>query len=310
MRSEDRSLFNMTPGMRLAIFLGTTGISMILGAFITFSIVAGYFHVGFAETQRVLLQPQNAPISLFANALASAIAFLIPSFAVAFFTKGSIPSNMGFSTISNPRQIQWVILLAFSGLLLSGALASLTELIPVPSTFKAWADGLEASYKKALMAMTQMHSIGDLFLNLLAVALIPAVVEELYFRGALQTTLKKWSGNAIIAIIITSIVFSAFHFSYFGFLSRMGLGIVLGFIFEYSKSIWLAMLLHFINNGVAIIALYLVRAEPTKVDKVMDENLPLYWGVVAVALVVFLLTKLKNDANYIKHEQLEKDILE
>ncbi len=310
MRSEDRSLFHMTPGMRLAIFLGTTGISLILGAFITFSLVAGYFHVGFTETQRVLLQPQNAHISLFANALASVIAFLIPSFAVAFFTKGAIVGNMGFRPINNPIQIQWVILLAFSGLLLSGALASLTELIPVPVNFKSWANGLEAAYKKALMAMTQMHSIGDLIINLLAVAFIPALVEELYFRGALQKTLKDWSGNAIIAIVITSIVFSAFHFSYFGFLSRMGLGIVLGFIFEYSKSIWLSILLHFINNAVAIVTLYLVRADAVKVDKVMDENLPLYWGIVAVALVAFLLIKLKTASNYTNYARLENDILE
>ncbi len=298
MRSEDRSLFEMTPGMRLAIFLAATGISMILGALITFSIVAAYLHVGLSDIQMALMEPGNGHISLFANAFASLIAFLVPSIAVAFFTRGAIMENMGFKSVSSFKLVQWVILLAFSGLLLSGALASLTEKIPVPVNFKNWADKLEETYKKAMMAMTQMNSFGDLLINLLAVALIPAIVEELYFRGSLQKTLRDWSGKPLLAIVITAIVFSAFHFSYFGFLSRMALGILLGLIYEYTKTIWLPALLHFINNGIAVIALYSVRGDQHKIDKVMDENLPIYWGVIALAMVTYLLYRLKQEAHY------------
>ncbi len=307
MSYKDRSLFYMLPGMRLAILIAATGISMILGAFITFSIVANYLHVGLTEIQTVLLLPKNAHVSLFANALASIIAFMLPSFAIAYFSKGPILQNFGFKKIESIKWVGWVILLALAGLLLSGATATLTEMIPIPVSFKQWAEELEASYKKAMMVMTQMNSIGDLLINLFAVALIPAIVEELYFRGALQKTLLAWSGKPIVAIVVTAIIFSAFHFSYFGFLSRMVLGIVLGFIFEYSRTIWLPIILHFINNGIAIITLYTVRGNHQKMNKVMDENLPLYWGIVAVALVVYFLHCLKKDTNY---ERLEKNILE
>jgi membrane protease YdiL (CAAX protease family) len=294
MRSEERSLFEMTPGMRVAIFLATTGISMILGALITFSIVAAYLHVGFTEIQMVLMQPGNGHISLFANAFASLIAFIVPSIAVAFFTKGAMKDNMGFKSIASFKLIQWVVLLAFSGLLLSGALASFTELIPIPVNFKNWANGLEETYKKAMMAMTQMNSIGDLLINLLAVALIPAIVEEIYFRGSLQKTLHDWTGRPMLAILITAIVFSAFHFSYFGFLSRMALGIILGLIYEYTKTIWLPILLHFINNGMAVMVLYRVRGNQHQIDKVMDQNLPIYWLVISLGLVSYILYRLKQ----------------
>ena len=305
MRSENRSLFQMRPGMRLAVFIALTGISMIIGAMISFSIVAAYLHVGFAGIQHALLAPENAHIALFANALASIIAFLLPGIAAAYFTEGSLLVNMGFAPVKHPKLIQWVVLIAFTGFLLSGALASLTEKISIPVNFKNWAEGLEVTYKKALMAMTQMHSVGDLLINLLAVAIIPACVEELYFRGALQKNLKDWSGKPMIAIVVTAIVFSAFHFSYYGFLSRMALGIVLGLIFEYTGSIWLAILLHAINNGVAVIALYTVKGNPDKVDKVMDENLPMYWGVVAIVLLIILFKNLIKDADY---GRLEKSI--
>ena len=298
MRSEDRSIYHMSPPVLFFLLLGITAISLIIGGLITFSIVAGYLHISFAETQLALLDAKNAHIALFANAFASLIAFLVPSFAVAFFTNGRIAKNMGFKCIKSIRLVYLVLLLSFVGLLLSGSAASLTEKIPVPTNFKAWATGLENTYKQAMLAMTKMNSIGDLLFNIVAVALIPALVEELFFRGALQKTIKNWSGHAVISIVITAIIFSAFHFSYFGFLSRMALGILLGLIYEYTKTIWLPALLHFINNGIAVIALYSVRGDQHKIDKVMDENLPIYWGVIALAMVTYLLYRLKQEAHY------------
>jgi membrane protease YdiL (CAAX protease family) len=284
--------------MRIALFIAISGISMIIGAFVTFSIVASYLHVGFDQIQRVLLSPEHARLALFSNAFASVIAFLIPSIGVAYFAEGPIWKNLGFEKVANAKLFLWVILLSIAGLILSGALASVTELIPIPQAVKTWANGLEANYKQALMTMMQMHSIADLLINLAAVALVPAIVEELYFRGALQSNLKAWSGNYWIAIIVTSIIFSAFHFSYFGFLSRMGLGIVLGFIFQYTKSIWLCILMHFINNGIAIVALYSAKGDMAKSDKIMEEHLPMYWGAFAIVLVVNLLKQIKKEANY------------
>jgi hypothetical protein len=159
----DRSLLESTPAMRLAIFIAITGISMILGAWLSFSIVAAILHVGFAQIQLVILQPEHAALAQFANALASLFAFLLPSIVVAYLSKGSLKTNMGLSLKPTVKQMIWVMGLALAGFLLSGALGNLTEQIPVGASFKNWADSLEANYKRALVAMTQMHSIFDLF---------------------------------------------------------------------------------------------------------------------------------------------------
>ena len=74
----------------------------------------------------------------------------------------------------------------------------------------------------------------------------------------------------------------------------MALGIILGCIYYYTKTIWLPILLHFLNNGIAIVTLYTVRENPTNVDKIMDDNLPIYWGGVALIGIYFLLRQLKN----------------
>jgi membrane protease YdiL (CAAX protease family) len=305
MEASENSIFNMSPGYRMALFLGATGISMILGALISFSLVAAYMHVPFSQLQSVILAPANSKIAQFANALASIIAFGLPSVAVAAFTKGRIYSTMGFLIKPKNEQIILVVLLAIAGLFLSGALGDLTDKIPVTAGIKAWADGLEAQYKQALMAMTQMKSIVDLLYAIIAVALVPAVVEELFFRASLQKILIDWSGKPYLAIVVTAILFSAFHFSYFGFLSRMSLGIVLGCIYYFSKSIWLPMLMHFINNAIGITALYFVRDDPKKVASVLEGNLTYYWIFVAIIVVYFLLKQLKNNT---QNAGLEKSI--
>ena len=303
MENTQRSLFTMTPPMRLALFLGATGISMILGALISFSLVAALLHIGINDIQKIILEPQYASTAQFANALASIIAFGLPSFAVAFFTKGNLAQNMGFAPIKSYHQVGLVVLLALAGLVLSGALGTLTEKIPIGLSFKNWAEALEAQYKKALVSMTQMHSVIDLLYALLAVAIVPAIVEELYFRGAFQKTVADWTGKPILAILITALFFSAIHFSYYGFLSRMALGVLLGFIYEFTKTIWLPILLHFINNGIAIVALYWVRNNPAKIEKAMDENLPMYWGLIALGAIYILFIQLKKNK---EHAGLEK----
>ena len=305
MLSSQTSLFHMPPGLKMAVFIGLSGISLILGGLISFSIVAALLHLPFSELSSALLLPKNASIAQFANALASFIAFGLPCIAVAFFSKDKLSVELGFLRIKNLNQIGLVILIAITGLFLSGALGDLTEKIPIPITLKNWASQMEAQYKKALVAMTQMKSVLDLLFAILAVAVVPAIVEELFFRASLQKILMDWTGKPYLAIVVTAVIFSAFHFSYFGFLSRMSLGIILGIIYFYTKTIWLPMLMHFINNGIGITTLYFVRNNPEKMESVIDGNLPYYWVFAAIIVLIFLCKKLKETTTNV---QLEKSI--
>ena len=129
-------LFDMRPPMRIALFLGLTGIGMIAGALISFSLVAGLLHIPFADMQKVLLQPEYASMAQLANALASIIAFGLPSIVLAIMAKENWHTHLGFAPINSYQQIGIVILLALTGLVLSGALGSLTEKIPIPTNLK------------------------------------------------------------------------------------------------------------------------------------------------------------------------------
>jgi len=163
---------------------------------------------------------------------------------------------------------------------------------------------MKASEEKAAQlteAFLFMPRPSDLVINLFIIALIPAIGEELLFRGVIQPLFKQLIRNTFWAILCTSILFSAMHLQFYGFLPRMVLAMVLGYLLEWSGSLWLPMLLHFLNNSVAVLMVYFYP------DINMDEigttggNV---WGlVISVLLTAGLLFFIYTQG---RKEQVEK----
>ena len=93
----------------------------------------------------------------------------------------------------------------------------------------------------------------DVYVNIIVIALLPAICEELFFRGALQRVMIHLTKSPVLGIIIAAFLFSALHLQFAGFLPRMFLGIVLGVLYWYSGSLWTCMLAHFVFNGIQVI---------------------------------------------------------
>src|SRR5688572_32690696 len=93
-----------------------------------------------------------------------------------------------------------------------------------------------------LESFLKVNTTGDLIINIIVIALIPAFCEEMLFRGALQRVVIHLTKNPWAGIIITAIVFSALHMQFQGFLPRMFMGIVLGALYWYSGSLWTSIL--------------------------------------------------------------------
>ena len=142
---------------------------------------------------------------------------------------------------------------------------------------------------------------GSLFSGLLIVAALAAISEELLFRSVIQKAFVKICKNAHVGIILTAIVFSAFHGDFFGFVPRFILGLMLGYMFYLSGSIFPSMLMHFVNNGTIVMLYYLNKKEVINVD-IETFGLTDNWLVIALSLIVtvaiFIVCnrlRLKND---------------
>ena len=154
-----------------------------------------------------------------------------------------------------------------------------------------WMLVFDDSAEKITKYFLKMNTLGDLFFNLLVIAIIPAIGEELLFRGYLQQKMTKWLGKPHVAIIVTAFLFSAIHMQFQGFLPRFALGLVLGYLFYWSGSLWLPIIAHFFNNAMAVTFAY-----PTFFNyDYLTENTATwqeaFFSFMAVGLLIFLLQK-------------------
>ena len=105
--------------------------------------------------------------------------------------------------------------------------------------------------------MLSLTNPADLLLQIFVVALVPAVCEELFFRGALQQLLQEWFRNAHVAVIVASLIFSLVHGDIYGFVPRFFLGVLLGYLFLQSGSLLVNVCAHFFNNALIVVLFFL-----------------------------------------------------
>lgn len=288
---------------QLAFLLGFMGFSMVLSAFLIPFLGGMLMHVSFQQALVKINLPENANIARLLNTLASLFVFFFPALALARIISKRPFTQLGFRTGISPKQILLLLGLSVASIMLSGALGELNEWIPLPAKWYAKAKEMEEVYKASMLSMATMKSFTDYLLSLIVLAAAPALFEEVLFRSGFQQVFVGWTQNKWMGILITSVLFSAFHFSYFGFLPRLALGLVLGLIFYYSKNIWLSILLHFLNNALVVTQLYIAGKQGKSITKTMDESIPIWWGLLSICILVYLFRSFKKESIRIENNK-------
>lgn len=131
---------------------------------------------------------------------------------------------------------------------------------------ETWMRDSEDSAGKLTDAFLSTDQWGGFLVNLFMIAGLAAVGEELIFRGILVRLFREWTGNIHLAVIIPALLFSAMHLQFYGFFGRVLLGIILGYLFIWSGSLWVPILLHFLNNAMAVILAFMTKRGVLNVD--------------------------------------------
>ncbi|MHB8259679.1 MAG: CPBP family intramembrane glutamic endopeptidase [Bacteroidia bacterium] len=184
-------------------------------------------------------------------------------------------------------------------------LESLNAGIHLPSSFSSieeWMRAKENEAEKITMLFFEDKSMGGLVINLLVMAFMAALSEEIFFRGLLQQLFIKNKVNAHVAIVITAILFSAFHLQFFGFIPRMFLGIVLGYLYYITQNLWVSITAHFCNNAFAVVAMHFYNQDITGTEATANTEQPIgvAFVLLSLAMVVGQLVMLQRYANKIK----------
>lgn len=225
--------------------------------------------------------------------VSSIMMFVVPPIVYYCVTRKERP--MQALGLRKPAHPWWLILVGAALMYVS---------IPVSTTLTTWNESmtlggalavledylkaLEDTAKVTTEKMLNVDSIGGLILNLLIIALVPAIGEELTFRGVLQQSLTR-KMNPHVAILLSAAIFSFIHFQFYGFLPRMFLGILMGYMFYVTGSLWTCMLMHFANNGTAVVFYYLANKGVIEDAEHFGETTSVWLIAASVAATVGLI---------------------
>ncbi|MBU1717576.1 MAG: CPBP family intramembrane metalloprotease [Bacteroidetes bacterium] len=189
--------------------------------------------------------------------------FIIPALLMPFFMKLSFRDALGFRKPEKRLVIAPVAIVMLVAIPVINALVALNENMVLPgfmSGFEDWMKQSEAEAARLTEAFLSVTTVGGWLFNLLVVAVIPAVGEELLFRGFLQRLFQDWTKRKHLGIWIAAILFSALHMQFYGFLPRMLMGALFGYIFLWTNSLWMPILAHFVNNALSATAYWMMSS--------------------------------------------------
>ena len=280
---EFKKNLKQSTGMRIFIFLIAFFVCTLIGA-----AIAALFTLGNDITRLKIGQ-----------GISSALMFIAPPIILYAFTRMEPMRQIGFRKPAHWWTVFIGIALMFVSLPLTNILGTWNEKAHFGEFLETFLKMLEDAAGDLTERMLQVDTIWGLLGNLLVIALIPAIGEELTFRGVVQQALTRRC-NPHVAIWLSAFIFSFIHFQFYGFLPRMFLGLILGYMFYYSGSLWTSILMHFVNNGTAVVVAYLDYKGLANVDWEhfgSTSNIPLLIAslVLTVGMIVIVA---KNQYKY------------
>jgi membrane protease YdiL (CAAX protease family) len=243
-------------------------------------------------------QPVTTEALKWVQLIQTAALFLLPPFLMAFLWAKQPLEWLKLKSQTRGYGL-WAIFLMLIALPAINLVGYFNQQMSLPAflePLEQWMKTAEANAAHLTEQFLSVTTFGGLIINILLMALLPAVAEELTFRGVLQRLIQTQTNEAInregkrvhLAIWCTAILFSAIHMQFYGFLPRMLMGALFGYALVWTGSLWIPILMHFTNNAMAVILYFLAIRSGWDMNKVdtIGTNDTLWLGVVSLVLTI------------------------
>jgi len=264
----------------LLLLLGYAILGLFVGNFLAYG-MGLVFCQGDTATVKMLLQspealPEYRLVLLLMQGVNSFSLFIITSL---LYVRFCLEKPWGYiwqaQNAQNGLLILVIFLMVWSYFPLSGFLVQWNESWQLPDflqSFEAKAKASEERIKRLTEYLIDFQTNVEFIVGFLVIAVLPGIGEELFFRGLLQTSVQKLTRNPHIAIWLTGFLFSAFHLQLYGLVPRFLLGVLFGYIFYWSGSLWLSVWAHFLNNGITLLLMTVVKDNFS--DTILSQEKP------------------------------------
>ena len=280
---------------RILLVIGFFLLGQVMGWFTASAIVNVAFGLGAGGLQALktgnLINPQFFWILMLELAIASGVGFIGSSLLYLRSVE-----HRPLSSLSPRPQLQLIpvlltVVLVLSAWVFSNFLFQLTRQINFQSWggIGRWIVNAEESAKTLTDTLTDFKTFPAFLTGFAVIAVLPAVGEEMMFRGLMQPQAFKLTRNIHAAIWITAAIFSFIHFQFYGFLSRMMLGVVFGYLYTWSGNILYPMLAHLVHNGIQAVALYLYQQKIITLNLDDDTQVPAGMALASLLILIVLM---------------------
>ena len=243
---------------------------------------------------------------LFYQGLGSLGGFALTALMFSVLEAGEFKNHLRLTVFPTAKLIALAIIAVLVAQFFIDFLVEVNQKIPLPPSLQ-FLHQLQKQTEDLSNAMMSFKDVGHLVLVSLVVGLIPAMGEELFFRGLLLGDLLKSKISPLIAIPVTGLVFAISHFEYDNVLAIWALGSFLGYLYYVSGSLWLPIAAHFTNNFMAVLLKYLYNLGMIS-DDLANAKTPIYATLISMAvfgLFIFLFNKWKNPATFVELPETE-----
>ena len=277
----------------LFIFCGFMGGALIMGIQYLIGMDPQHWQEAVNESAGIGLRNSARLFALLNNFTS----FLLPALICAWIVaKKGWFNYLKLNVFSKPSNLLLSVLILLVSIPLVQYTYSINRQLPLPE----WMTEIESSTEVFIRGLLKTDYSYEFWLNMLLFAVIPALGEELFFRGMMQQLFQKIFRNPQVAIWCTAFVFSAIHFQFQGFIPRFLLGGILGYVFYLTGSLWMSVLGHFTNNALMVISAHLFAKGQLSVD-LEKQEFPWQAGMASLVLTIFILYLLeKVNANRIE----------
>lgn len=185
------------------------------------------------------------------------------------------------------------LVILFGGMPFITLISQINQMLVLPdwlSGVEMWMKNLEESAQVTTNLLLEGASVWDLLGNILFIGVFAAVAEEVFFRGVLQQLLNTMFKDKHTAVWVTALIFSLLHMQFYGFFPRIILGAMLGYLFVYSKNLWIPIFVHFLNNALVVTLNFFFRDNTVYqyLEQPPITSTFLFTGLVSLGLLVYL----------------------
>ena len=280
---------------------------VILVSFLVFMVISVVVAIPFLgleslmniSTLNEITDPETIKVLKYFQVVQAIGLFIVPPFILGWLFYGKISEYLFLNKSFKSASLLLILVLMF----FAAPFINLVGELNANMVFPEWLAGVEQWMKNAeenaeilTKAFLKVDTTSGLFFNIFMIAFLPAIGEELLFRGVIQRIFTKWTHSNHWGIWISAFLFSALHMQFYGFVPRMLLGVLFGYLLVWSGSMWLPIFAHFLNNAIAVIGYFLIDKNmiTPEIEDIGSTTGSYYMAAISLGLIVVFMFMIKR----------------